>query len=46
MGIASNEDRLLFKKEVKNLKPYADRQKKLIEKLRKEEKKVAKKKKK
>lgn len=44
--MASHEDRALFKKEVKNLKPFADRQKKLLEKQRKEEKKNAKKKKK
>lgn len=44
--MSSHEDRGIFKKEIKNLKPFADRQKKLIEKQRKEEKKSAKKKKK
>ena len=46
MGVSSNEDRTVYKKEVKNLKPFADKQKKLIEKQRKEEKKIAKQKKK
>lgn len=46
MGVASHDDRVLFKKEVKTLKPFADKQKKVIEKQRKEEKKHAKKKKK
>ena len=46
MGISSHDDRNLFKKEIKNLKPFADKQKKIIEKQRKEEKKLAKKKKK
>ncbi len=46
MGVTSHDDRNLFKKELKNLKPYADKQKKLIEKQKKEEKKLAKKKKK
>jgi len=46
MGITSHDDRNLFKKEVKNLKPFADKQKKLMEKQKKEEKKQAKKKKK
>ena len=44
--MASHDDRNLFKKEIKNLKPFADKQKKLMEKQRKEEKKQAKKKKK
>ncbi len=44
--MTSHDDRNLFKKELKNLKPYADKQKKLIEKQKKEEKKLAKKKKK
>ena len=43
--MSSHDDRALFKKEVKTLKPYADKQKKLLEKQRKEEKKSAKKKK-
>ena len=46
MGMSSHDDRALFKKEVKNLKPYADKHKKMLEKQRKEEKKNAKKKKK
>ncbi len=46
MGVSSQEDRNTLKKEVKVLKPYADRQKKLVEKQRKEEKKLGKKKKK
>ena len=46
MGVASHDDRAVYKKEVKNLKAFADKQKKLMEKQRKEEKKIAKKKKK
>lgn len=44
--MSSQEDRSTVKKEVKVLKPYADRQKKLLEKQRREEKKLGKKKKK
>ena len=44
--MGSHDDRNTFKKEIKNLKPYAEKQKKLMEKQRKEEKKNAKKKKK
>ena len=46
LGVGSHDDRNTFKKEIKNLKPYADKQKKLMDKQRKEEKKNAKKKKK
>ncbi len=46
MGMNSHDDRALFKKEIKILKPFAEKQKKIIEKQRKEEKKNAKKKKK
>lgn len=46
LGMSSHDDRNLFKKEIKNLKPYADKHKKLLDKQRKEEKKNAKKKKK
>ena len=46
MGVASNDDRSILKREIKVLKPYADKQKKLLEKQRKDEKKQAKKKKK
>ena len=46
LGMSSHVDRNLFKKEIKNLKPYADKHKKILEKQRKEEKKNAKKKKK
>ena len=46
LGMSSHDDRNLFKKEIKNLKPYADKHKKILEKQRKEEKKNAKKKKK
>ena len=42
----SPDDRNTFKKEIKILKPFADKQKKLLEKQRKEDKKLAKKKKK
>lgn len=44
--MASQDDRAIFKKEIKNLKPFAEKQKKLLEKQRKEDKKNAKKKKK
>lgn len=44
--MSSHDDRNLFKKEIKNLKPYADKHKKVMEKQRKEEKKIAKKQKK
>ena len=44
--MVSHDDRAIFKKEIKNLRPFADKQKKLLEKQRKEDKKNAKKKKK
>ncbi len=44
--MSSHDDRAVFKKEVKTLKPFADKQKKLLDKQRKDEKKTAKKKKK
>ena len=46
LGVDSHDDRSVFKREIKNLKPFADKQKKVLEKQRKEEKKNAKKKKK
>ena len=46
MGVASSDDRSILKREIKVLKPYADKQKKLLDKQRKDEKKQAKKKKK
>ena len=46
MGLDSHDDRAMFKKEVKVLKPFADKQRKAMEKLKKEEKKNAKKRKK
>lgn len=43
--MVSSDDRNVFKKELKGLKPYADKIKKEYEKKRKEEKKQGKKKK-
>ncbi len=43
MGIESHDDRSVFKRELKNLKPFADKQRKAMEKLKREEKKIAKK---
>ena len=43
LGVDSDDDRSVFKREIKNLKPFADKQKKVLEKQRKEEKKNAKK---
>ena len=44
--MSSQDDRGTFKKEVKSLKPYADRHKKILDKQRKDDKKQAKRKKK
>lgn len=46
IGVTSSDDRAALKRELKVLKPYADKQKKLLDKQRKDEKKQAKKKKK
>ena len=43
MGVISTEDRMLIKREIKALRPYADKQKKLLEKQRKDDKKKKKK---
>ena len=43
MGV--HDERVTFKKEVRALKPYADKHKKVLDKQRKEEKKQGKKKK-
>ena len=43
--MSSHDDRSILKKEVKALKPFADKQKKSVDKKRKEDKKQGKKKK-
>ena len=39
MGVSSADDRAIFKREIKTLRQHAERQRKLLEKQRKDEKK-------